>query len=140
VSATLDPATPGGAWALAALERDVVGWLTTINPAGQPQTSPVWFVWADGEVRLYSWKRAARNGNIADRPLVSFNLNTDPTGEDFATMEGIARIDLEAPPASEDTAFLAKYRSQFEEHGWSREQYAEDYPLLVRISPTRWRV
>jgi PPOX class probable F420-dependent enzyme len=140
VTSTLDPSTPEGAWALTALERDVVAWLTTINPDGQPQSSPIWFLWADGEVRFYSYKRAARNGNIADRPLVSFNLNTDPTGESYVTMEGTARIDPDAPPASADTAFLAKYRAQFEEHGWAPEHYSGDYPVVVRITPTRWRL
>ena len=93
MTATLDPSTPAGARALERLDTEVIGWLTTVNPDGQPQSSPIWFLWADGEVLVYSDKRAPRNGNLEDRPLVAFNLNTDAGGGDVVTMEGVARID-----------------------------------------------
>jgi PPOX class probable F420-dependent enzyme len=137
---TPDRATKPGARALERLASDIIGWLTTINPDGQPQSSPVWFVWADEQVLVYSHKRAPRNGNLADRPLVAFNLNTDADGDDVATMEGVATIDGEAPPASANPMFVAKYRRLFDAYGWTPEYYAGEYPVVVRITPTRWRV
>lgn len=135
-----DPSTKAGARALERLASERMGWLTSINPEGQPQSSPIWFTWADGVVVVYSGKRAPRNDNIGHRPLVSFNLNSDAGGGDVVTMEGVARIDGTAPPASEDTVFLAKYRSVLDEYGWTAASYAGDYPVVVRITPTRWRV
>lgn len=137
---TPDPSTKAGARALERLAAEIMGWLTTINPDGQPQSSPLWFLWAGGEVVIYSGKRAPRNGNIGDRPLVSFNLNSDAGGGDVVTMEGVARIDTAAPPASADTAFLAKYGGMLDDYGWTPEYYAADYPVVVRVTPTRWRV
>ena len=71
---TLDPASDDGARALRRLETELIAWMTTVNPDGQPQASPIWFVWDGDEILLYSWTRAPRNGNIADRPLIAFNL------------------------------------------------------------------
>lgn len=135
-----DPSTKAGARALERLAAERMGWLTTINPDGQPQSSPIWFTWADGVVTVYSGKRAPRNGNIGDRPLVSFNLNSDAGGSDVVTMEGVARIEGTALPASADPAFLAKYGSVLDEYGWTAAYYAGEYPVVVRITPTRWRV
>lgn len=140
MTATIDRATAAGARALERLASEKIGWLTTINPDGQPQSSPLWFLWADGEIRIYSGKRAPRNDNIGDRPLVSFNLNSDPGGGEVCTMEGVARIDTSAPPASADTVFLAKYGSMLDGSGWTALYYATEYPVVVRVTPTRWRL
>ena len=89
---SLDAATDDGARALRRLQTELIGWLTTVNPDGQPQASPIWFVWDGEEILLYSRTRAPRNGNIEDEPLVAFNLEGGPDGEDVVTAEGEARI------------------------------------------------
>ena len=50
------------------LETELIGWLTTINPDGQPQSSPIWFLWRDGEVLVYSHVRAPRNAQRRGQP------------------------------------------------------------------------
>ena len=135
-----DTGSDRDARALARLEADELGWLTTVTPEGQPQTFPIWYLWADGEILIYSGKRAPRNGNLGDRPLVSFNLNSDATVGDVVTMEGVARIDETGPPASANEAYLAKYRGMLDGYGWTPEYFAAEYPVVVRVTPTRWRV
>jgi PPOX class probable F420-dependent enzyme len=137
---TLDPTTPAGARALERLHGDRIAWLTTTDPDGGPQSSPVWFVFEDGEVRIYSWIRAARNENIRERPKVSFHIETEDDGDAYATMEGVARFEPGAPPASTDPAFMAKYAAKIAEYGWTTGYYDEHYPHAIRIAPTRWRV
>ena len=51
---TLDGSTKTGARALERLETEVIGWLTTTNPDGQPQSSPIWFLWTNEDVLIYS--------------------------------------------------------------------------------------
>ena len=104
MTATIDPGTKAGARALERLGSELIGWLTTTNPDGQPQSSPIWFLWLGDEVLIYSGKRAPRNGNLADRPLVSFNLNTDAVGGDVATMEGLAQHRSERRPGPREPA------------------------------------
>jgi PPOX class probable F420-dependent enzyme len=140
MSTTLDPSTPAGARALERLATEQIGWLTTVNPDGVPQSSPIWFLWVDGELLIHSHRRAPRNGNLADRPGVSFNLNTDVTGDEVVTMEGTARIDPAGRPASADPAYVAKYRDKVEAYGWTFAWFDGEYPVVVRVTPTRWRV
>lgn len=136
----LDPATEAGAHALQRLETELAGWLTTINPDGQPQSSVVWFVWRDGEVLVYSHVRAPRNGNIEANPKVAFNLDTTDDGDDYVTMEGVTRIDRTVPPSSANAAFQAKYRHLIDRYGWTPEWVSENYPVPILIRPTRWRL
>lgn len=137
---TLDPATDAGAKALERLDTELMGWVTTVNPDGQPQSSAIWFLWHRGEVLVYSHKRAPRNANVEANPLVSFNLNTDPDGEEVVTMEGEARIDLTLPPSSANPAYQAKHRHMLGRYGWTPEWLAENYPIPIVITPTRWRL
>lgn len=137
---TLDPSTEAGAKALRRLETELIGWVTTINPEGQPQSSPIWFLWRDGEVLVYSHIRAPRNHNVQANPRVAFNLNTDLDGDEVVTMEGEARIDLGLPPSSADGAYQAKYRHMVDRYGWTPEWLAESYPVPIVIRPTRWRL
>jgi PPOX class probable F420-dependent enzyme len=137
---TLDPATEAGAHALERLETELMGWLTTVNPDGQPQSSPIWFLWQRGEVLVYSHIRAPRNANIEANPLVSFNLDTASEGDDFVTMEGETRVDQTVPPSSANPAYLAKYRHLIERYGWTPEWLSENYPIPIVITPVRWRL
>ena len=100
----------------------------------------MWFLWTDGALLVYSHRRAPRNDNIAERPSIAFNLNTDASGDEVVTMEGVARIDADGPRASQNPAYLAKYRPRLEEYGWTVEYFEGEYPVLLRITPTRWRV
>src|SRR5712664_349215 len=118
---TLDPSTEAGVRALDRLEHELMGWVTTVNPDGQPQSSPIWFLWRDGVVLVYSHVRAPRNANVESNPRVSFNLNTDPDGDDVVTMEGTARIDLTLPPSTDDPAYQAKHGHMIERYGWTAE-------------------
>ena len=137
---TLDPASEAGARALDRLEHELMGWLTTINPDGQPQSSPIWFLWRDGKILVYSHVRAPRNANLEANPRVSFNLNTDADGDEVVTMEGQARIDLTLPSSSDDPAFQAKHLHMIERYGWTPGWLSDNYPVPIVITPDRWRL
>ena len=137
---TLDPAEAAGARALERLQTELMGWVTTINPEGQPQSSAIWFLWQGRDILVYSHIRAPRNANVEANPRVSFNLNTDPDGEDVVTMEGDALIDLSQPPSSANPAYQAKHRHMIDRYGWTPEWLAENYPIPIVITPMRWRL
>ena len=54
LGAMIDDSTPRGAKARGRLAEEPVIWLTTVTESGQPQTSPVWFLFAGGEFLVYS--------------------------------------------------------------------------------------
>jgi PPOX class probable F420-dependent enzyme len=136
----LDSSTPAGRRAADRLVDDLIAWLTTVAPGGQPQASPVWFLWADGEFIVFSRAGTPRERNIRANPRVSINLDGDGEGGNIVTIEGEARIDPGTGGATEHPAFLAKYAALLASYEWTPARFAADYPLLVRIRPTRFRV
>lgn len=121
------------------LEEELIIWLTTVSPFGQPQTSPVWFLWDGQEFLIYSQAGTARTRNIDANPRVSLNLDGDGRGGAVVTVEGNARLDPEAPASHEVHEYSAKYREKIAGHGWTPESFAIDYPIPIRITPTRAR-
>ena len=116
------------------LENEPVTWLTTVRPNGQPQTSVVWFLLEGDEILMYSLPDTARVSNIRSNPRVSVNLEGDGQGGAVVTMEGKARIDADAPRASEHPAYLGKYNERIKNNGWTADSFSRDYPMAVRIS------
>ena len=137
---TFDATTPAGIRALERLATEKIAWLTTVTPDGQPQASAIWFLWEDGEVLIHSGKRAPRNGNLEDNQRVAFNLHTDAGGGDYVSMEGTAWFDPAHPPSSQNPAYLAKYADMIAAYGWTAEYFDQEYPVVIKITPTRWRL
>lgn len=125
--------------ALERLRTDMIGWLTTVTPDGRPQTFPIWFLWEDGEVLIYSDRRAKRNENIRANPRVSLHLNDDGRGGDIVILEGEARVDAATPPVPGNAAYLAKYGARISKSLSSPEEMATIYNVPIRIRPTRGR-
>lgn len=131
-----DPTTERGARALERLATERVGWLTTITAAGQPQTMPIWFLWADGELLIYSDRRARRNPNVAAHPRVSFHLDDRP-GDFGVVIEGEARIDPDAPGVPDHPAYLGKYGPVIDADYGGPVAFSGTYSSVIRITPTR---
>ena len=132
-----DPNDPRGARAIARLERERIGWLTTVTPEGQPQTLPVWFVWQDDELVVYGDRRAKRNANLAANQRVTIHLDTSPGGGDVVSIEGLARIDADYPRIPANPAYLAKYGEWIDAQLGGPESMAAVYDRPIRIRPTR---
>lgn len=123
------------------LRTEEIMWLTTVDPGGQPQASPVWFWWDEGsdEVLVYAQPRSWKVRNIRSNPLVAVNLNCDAGGGQVVTFEGSARIAESSPAAHEMPAYLAKYRHRIPDLGMTPEEMAAEYSTPLRITPARVR-
>jgi len=132
----IDAETKAGARALERLERERIAWLTTVTPEGQPQTLPIWFIWEDGTILLYSRKVAVRNANLRQNPRVAFHLSDDGAGGDIVEIEGEAVLDPDAPPPRDHARYLAKYSDLLAGSGWTPEYFSEAYPHPFRITPS----
>ncbi len=135
----IDTSTPSGIRAAERLGTEKVAWLTTVRPNGQPQTSPVWFLYEDGTFLIYSKAGTARTANIDANPRVSLNLDGNGLGGDIVVVEGRAAIDRDAPDSTEVADYQDKYSALMERNGWTPEQFAGLYPIPIRVTPTRIR-
>ena len=136
----IDPTTKAGAHAVRRLERDLILWLTTVTTEGQPQASPVWFLWVDDEILLYSRADTPRAANIRANPRVSANFEGDGAGGDIVSIEGEARITRERAALTDvPPQYVAKHAEELAANGWTMESMLVDYPVEIRIRPTRVR-
>ena len=63
-----------------------------------------------------------------------------PGQRENVIFEGTARIDPDGPTAAAVPAYIDKYRGFIDSYGWTPESFAEDYPHVIRVSPTRARI
>jgi PPOX class probable F420-dependent enzyme len=122
------------------LRTENVAWITTVTPGGQPQSSPVWFLWEEDEFLVYAQPRSWKVRNIRADPRVSLHLNSDAEGGYVVTFEGSVRAPEGHPLAHEVAAYLAKYREGIAGIGMTPEQMGAEYATALRITPTRVRV
>ena len=120
------------------LETETIAWLTTVSGSGQPQSSPVWFLWDGSSLWLRSQEGAGKVRNIAANSRVSIHLADDGHGGSIVTVEGTASIEDE--PAELVDGYMAKYGDAIRDAlGSTPEQVAKDYPVTIRITPTTAR-
>ena len=117
-----------------------IAWLTTVRADGQPQSVPVWFLWAGGSFLIYSQPNRQKLRNIERNPRVGLNLNSNARGGDVARAEGVAEIVRGAPPATEVPEYVDKYRESIARIGLDAEGFARAYSVAVRVTPERWQV
>jgi PPOX class probable F420-dependent enzyme len=120
------------------LRREPVVWLTTVRRDGQPQSTPVWFLW-DGALSLliYSQDHRQKLRNIAGNPKVALHFN-DHDGSDVVSLEGEA-VTPDERPLHEVEAYVEKYRELIRDLGSEPEPFSKSYsvPIRVRITGAR---
>ena len=136
----LDPSNEAHARADRSLRSEQVAWLTTVRADGQPQSSPVWFLWDGSTFLVYSQPGAPKVGNVAANPKVSLHLNDDGAGEGVVSFEGAATVEPETPRADRVEAYLAKYQAAIAALGYEAGPFARTYSTAIRVRPTRVRV
>jgi PPOX class probable F420-dependent enzyme len=123
------------------LRSNLMAWLTTVRPDGQPITVPVWFLLRDDEtILLYSRPDKGKLRNIAANPKVSFALDVTDIGRNIVRLEGTARQASDQPPADENPAYLAKYTERMAALFGTPEQFAALFPAAVIITPAKLHI
>ena len=123
----------------AALDNDLIGFLTAVDGSGQPQTSPVWFIRDGNDIVVYNKPDTPRLSSIATNPSVSFNLRGDRRARGAVTLEGTARREDYLQPAKDFPGYVAKYGGEIERLGWTPDSFSGDYSVALRIVVTRAR-
>lgn len=134
----LDTSTDAGKRAEQRLREETIIWLTTVNSSGQPQSSPVWFLW-DGQSFLIYSRPNQKTNNVERHPKVSLHLN-DEDGGGVVTIEGTAELMRNAPSALENRPYVAKYQQGIDRIGMDAASFASAYSDALRVTPTRMRV
>ena len=122
----------------ARLSTNLMAWLTTVNPAGRPDSVPVWFlVRDDSTILVYSQPGKAKLRNIEANPHVSLGLDVTDIGRDIIRFEGTA---VRAPghrPADKVPEYAAKYAERIGAIFGTVERFADALSEAIVITPSR---
>jgi PPOX class probable F420-dependent enzyme len=135
----LDLDSPAGARADRRLRTEQILWLTTVRADGQPQSSPVWFLWDGEEFLIFSQSDAQKLHNLEGNPRVAVHLESEGTGEEVLTIDGTATVDPDAPRSDQIEEYRVKYREGIQAMGSTPAELARDFSVAIRIRPTRVR-
>jgi PPOX class probable F420-dependent enzyme len=138
--ATLDTSTDRGRHVERRLKEDVIGWLTTVRPTGQPDCVPVWFLWDGETILVYSRPNQTKMSNLEQNPRVTLTIDDTKGGGDVIRIEGLARHVEDHPLAHELPEYLEKYGDGITRIGYDPEGFANSYSAAIIITPTRFRV
>jgi len=122
----------------ARLRSNLMAWLTTVRPDGQPVSVPVWFLLREDEsILLYSEPLKGKLRNIDSNPRVSLGLDVTDIGRNIVRIEGTARLDHDEPAANQNPAYLAKYTERIAAIFGSPERFAEKFSVALIITPLK---
>jgi PPOX class probable F420-dependent enzyme len=135
--ATLDPAQTKDAHILERLERNIIIWITSVRPDGRPHSVPVWFLWDNGTVLIYS-RPDQKIKNLRANPAVVLALDDTAEGNDVVLFEGTATLPDPSELSTTYPAYVTKYKPLLDQFQWTPESMAQDYSQPIRITPTRF--
>jgi PPOX class probable F420-dependent enzyme len=122
----------------ARLQTNLMAWLTTVSPAGKPDTVPVWFLLrGDDSVLVYSQPGKAKLRNIDANPNVALGLDVTDIGRDVIRIVGTAVRAPDQPGADQVPEYAAKYTERIGATFGTVERFAEAFPEAIVITPTK---
>lgn len=121
------------------LADEQIIWLTTVDAAGGPVSTPVWFLWQNESFLVFSQPDTGKLRHIAANPRVALNLNSSPSGGEVVALTGQAALDPSGASEDELAAYLAKYADGIASLGSTPEKFQSSYSRLLRITPTKVR-
>ena len=122
----------------ARLQTNLMAWLTTVSPAGRPDSVPVWFLVRDDDsILVYSQPGKPKLRNVDANPNVALGLDVTDIGRDIIRFEGTAVRAPEHPAADRVPEYVAKYVERIGAIFGTPERFAEAFSEAIVITPGR---
>jgi PPOX class probable F420-dependent enzyme len=117
-------------------------WITTIRSDGQPQASPVGFLWDGTSFLILTAPRSQKVRNLRGNPRVALHLDIDRQAEEgggVLTLEGTARLDGDPMSDEEAATYAEKYADALRSAQMTAEEAFAELSAVIRVTPTRVR-
>ena len=135
----IDFSSDFGKTALKRLHEEEYIWLTVVDSDNRPIPNPVWFLWQDEHLLIFSRPSAKRLNHIAKNSRVSLNFNGDAEGGSIVVFSARAEIDKTIPPPDKFPAYIEKYREGIKGINMTVESFSRDYTVGFRVYPLSLR-
>jgi PPOX class probable F420-dependent enzyme len=119
------------------LENHRTGKLATVRGDGRPHVVPIWYD-LDGDSLVFTtWHEAVKAVNMRRDPRVSVCVDDENPPFAFVLIEGIARLEMNAPDLAYWATRIAGRYMGVELGETYGKRNAVEGELLVRVTPTK---
>ena len=122
----------------AALRRDPVVWMSSVQVDGRPHVVPVWFHWDGERIVAFSKPHARKIENLRGMPRVMLAVGMPGPDFEVELIEATAEIPAAPAAAIMPAGFAAKYRDLLTRAGLTAQRFAEMYSQPIVLRPTRF--
>jgi PPOX class probable F420-dependent enzyme len=133
----LDPNDSKQAHIADRLRNELILWLASVRPDGRPHLVPVWFLWEDETILIFSKPKNQKLTNLQANPAVAVALDSADDGDDIVVLEGVATLVNDPDTSAKLAAYATKYADRLADMGWTPESMAKEYTEAIRITLTR---
>jgi PPOX class probable F420-dependent enzyme len=123
------------------LREETIAWFTTVSADGRPHAVPVWVLWFDDRVIVFSQPGTVKVAHVRAGSPVLVHLNAGgPHGDDVVILEGRAEVsDRPSSAWLEDFGeeYFRKYSDAIEAFGMSAGDIAERYSAALVFTPEK---
>jgi PPOX class probable F420-dependent enzyme len=122
----------------ARLQGNLIAWLTTVRPDGQPASVPVWFLLREDEtILVYTQPNKLKLRNVQLNPRVTLGLDVTDLGRDVIRLDGMAQQVDDLPPADQNQQYVEKYIERIGAMFGTADKFAASFSIALIITPTR---
>ena len=119
----------------ARLRSDLMMWLSSVRPDGRAHLVPLWFLWQDDQIYIFS-KPDQKVRNLSQNRSAMVSLDDTKGGEDPIMLAGEVELMKHADlPPGVQAAYAEKYLERLKEYDWSMEWYTGEYSEVIRFTP-----
>jgi PPOX class probable F420-dependent enzyme len=133
----LDGNDPAQAHTAERLRETLILWLASVRPDGRPHVVPVWFLWEDEAILIFSKPENQKVRNLRHNPAVTLALDDSREGDDVTVLEGLADLVNDPSLTTAIADYAAKYATLLADMGWTAETMAREYSQAIRVTITR---
>lgn len=137
MSFELDTSDPKQAHIADRLRDEVILWIATVRPDGKPHLVPVWFLWHEGTILVFSKPNNQKVRNLRQNSAVVVSLDNTDDGDDVITFEGVAELFDDLGVTPEMPEYASKYTGELADMNQTPASMAQEYTQAIRITPTR---
>lgn len=112
-------------------------WLTTVRPDGRPRSVPLWFLWENATVLIFSKPNDQKIRNLRQNHFVTLALDDTKNGQDVVILEGTAELLGRGDGSAALQAYGEKYSEGLRSLGVTAEQFTMLYSQPIRVTPIR---
>lgn len=133
-----DPTDGVHARSLARLDSEQIAWLATTGRDGYPHAVPVWFLWHESRVLVFSEPLTAKVRNIRNDPRVALHLEAGEDHEQLTVLRGTAELSARSTTEWLDAVgddYARKYRTGLAGLKLTLPEMAARYSVVIEITP-----